>query len=498
MTDQISTGALAYLAARGLDPELAVRLGLRSEKAAGGGDILIFPFVQNGQVVNHKYRVLPKVKMWQDKDAVKCAWNEDALRDDSLLTEPVIITEGEFDAVAAIQAGFQRTVSIPDGAPTPGERDAEDLKGAAKYEWLRALRPLLGKDRAPVVIIAADGDAAGGALLQDLSLQLGRVRCKYLTYPKAKNPEARGRTHLKDLNEVLEDYGVRGVQATIGKARFLKVDGVFKMSELPPLPPSDVFDIGFDLLGQNFKVRRGDLSVVTGIPSYGKSTLVNDLWCRAAKAHGLKIAWASFEQEPQRDHRRNLRSWFCGAAEWTLTERDMAAADAWIDQFHRFIVPSEDDDVTLEWLLEKAEAAAVQDGCDVLVIDPWNEMDHDRDRHLSLTEYVNRSIKTCRRFARAFKIHLMIVAHPTKAVKGEGGAYRCPTMYDISDSSAWYNKADLGMIVHRPNPDETQVVVEKSRYHEILGVPGQVFMHFSRDTRRFEEIGRDSLVASIG
>lgn len=54
------------------------------------------------------------------------------------------------------------------------------------------------------------------------------------------------------------------------------------------------------------------------------------------------------------------------------------------------------------------------------------------------------------------------------------------------------------MIVHRPNPDETQVVVEKSRYHEILGVPGEVFMHFSRDTRRFSEIGRASFVDVTG
>jgi twinkle protein len=49
------------------------------------------------------------------------------------------------------------------------------------------------------------------------------------------------------------------------------------------------------------------------------------------------------------------------------------------------------------------------------------------------------------------------------------------------------------MIVHRPNPDETQVVVEKSRYHEVLGVPGEVFMHYGRDNRHFVEIGRESL-----
>lgn len=495
----LSDKAMAFLEARRLDVEMADRLGLFSESAAGGGEILVFPFVRNGVVVNHKRRLLPKERMWQDKDAIKCAWNEDVLRDDALLESPVIIAEGEFDAMAAIQAGFPRTVSVPDGAPPPGKRELDDIRTSAKYAWVEPIEPLLKRDRAPTIIIASDGDENGGALLQDLALRLGRVRCKYLIYPLAKDPEARGRPRLKDLNEVLEDYGIVGVRKTIENARFLPEPGLFALSEIPEPPVVPVWDISheFPLLSENMRFRPGDLSVGTGIPSYGKSTLVTAIWGALVTRYGLRVAIASFEQQTKPDFRRNLRSWFCQAPEHTLSDGQKAKADDWIEEHFRFVRPPENVDATLDWLLGVAEAAVVQADCDALIIDPWNELEHVRERHTSLTEYVNLALRQVRRFAGAFRIHAQILAHPTKAVKGENGGYRRPTMYDISDSAAWYNKAELGFIVHRPNPVETQIVVEKSRYHEQIGVPGEVFMHFCRDTRRFTEIGRSSLEVEL-
>lgn len=491
-TGQLSDQAIAFLGGRALDLELALRFGLRSD---GGGDVLVFPFSKGGKEVGCKFRRLSEKKFWQTDGGVGCAWNGDVLDDPALFGKPLIIAEGEFDALAAIQAGFGRVISIPDGAPSAGKSDKtpDELLDGAKYGWLRDLLPKLRREQVPEIIIAADGDASGGAMLEQLSLILGRVRCKFLTYPKARDPKRLGRERLKDLNEVLEDYGVRGVAQVIAGAKWLQVDGVYAMSELPPLPAKYVYDIGFNLLGENFKVRLGDLSVATGIPSHGKSTWANDLWCRVVTKHGLRVAWASFEQQPQEDHLRNLRTWYLRCRVCDATPEELAEADAWIDRHHRFIVPKEDEDASLAWVLQKAQVAVVQHGCNIIVIDPWNELEHVRDRHLSLTEYVSSALKEVRRFARAFGVHVMIVAHPTKSVKGEGGAYRRPTLYDISDSAAWYNKADLGVIVHRPNPDETEIVVEKSRYHQTIGVPGKVVARFVKDEQRYSEIGRESM-----
>lgn len=491
---QLSAAAMRFLTDRSLDVELAVRKGLFSESAPGGAEILVFPFLRDGAVINHKRRILPKERMWQDKNAAKAAWNEDCLRDDTLLAQTLIITEGEFDALAAIQSGFARTISVPDGAPPPGDRDQETVARAPKYSWLQAIKPFLTKERAPEIIIAADGDENGGALLQDLSIQLGRVRCKFLVYPLAKDPDKRGRARLKDLNEVLEDYGVAGVQQTIAKAQYLRVDGLYRMSELPEAPPSVVWSLDheYPLLAQNMAFRPGDISIGTGIPNYGKSTFANAIWCSLVKRYGLRIVWASFEQQTKPDHRRALRNWYWGSS-MMLSDAQIREADDWIEEHHLFVRVPEDQDASLDRVLDLVEAAAVQYGAQAAIIDPWNELEHLRDRNVSLTEYVSSSLREVRRFAQAFRMHMQILAHPTKAVQGEGGTYRRPRMYDIADSAAWYNKADLGFVVHRPNADETQIVVEKVRYQEILGVTGEVFTHFDREARRYREIGRASL-----
>lgn len=493
---------LTVIEGRGLDVELLAKFGFdsevrkwpvtgeRGETTWHPAEALVIPFIRDGQVVRRKFKRTEHVEgaptYLQEKGGPRLVFNEDCLRDDSLRGQDVLITEGELDAMAAIQCNHLRTISAPDGAPPPGDRSKEDLEGSPKYAWLDHIKPLLTKDRAPVIILAADGDENGAAMLQDLSILLGRFRCKFLTYPLAKDPEKRGRARLKDLNEVLEDYGPAGVSRTIAKAEFIKVDGIYRMSSLPPMPEPPVYDIGFDLLSQNWKVRPGDLSVITGVPGLGKSTFANDVFCRLALKHDLNISWASFEQTPQTDHRRALRAWYRGMHDFA-TEHD---ADIWIDQRHSFIVPDEDADVTLDWMLDRIEAAVVQFGANVVVIDPWNEMDHAREGHETTTEYVGRAIKTLRRFAKKFAVHICVIAHPTKSTKDADGRYRMPTLYDISDSAHWYNKCSTGIIVHREDEDTTLIKVQKSKYHLIIGRPGEVKMHYQPSTYRFIETER--------
>ncbi|MFA6043641.1 MAG: bifunctional DNA primase/helicase [Phycisphaerales bacterium] len=473
--------------------ELAAKFGLDST-SRGGGDCLVIPFTREGQVVRRKFRrfdVIEGAAKWSaDKGGERIAFNEDCLRDDSLTDFPLIITEGEFDAIAAIQAGFPRTISVPDGAPPPGNRDKDDLEGGAKYEWLKDIRALLNKDRVSEIILATDGDENGAALMQDLSVLLGRYRCKVLTYPLAPAKADLGRPRLKDLNEVLQFYGAKGLVEMINRAQWLRVDGVYRMGELPPLPPSVIYEPRFRLFAENFKCRLGDFSVITGTPGFGKTSFANDLFCGIAYENNLTIAWASFEQEPQRDHRRNLRSWFSGRREIDLTPPEQAVADRWIDAQHLFMIPREDEDATLEWLLDKMELAVARYGARIIVIDPWNELEHDRRQGESETEYIGRAIRTLKRFAKAFKVHICVIAHPTKSVKDGDGNYKMPTLYDINGSANWYNKADLGVIVHRETPDDTIVKVQKSRYHEVIGVPGEVRMQFSKDERRYIETER--------
>lgn len=478
------------LIARGLDPELLIRLGVTSSTRLRGECIAI-PYWRGEQIVNRKYRTIAGDKaMVQDAGADKCFWNVNALHDQSLDAHPVIITEGEFDAMAALQSGFSRVVSVPDGAPATPIGD----NPTSKYDYLSDFPD---KDRAPEVILAVDGDGPGENLLHDLSLRIGRLRCKWVQYPKARDPEARGRERLKDLNEVLEDYGIKGVVETINRARWIAVPGLYRMSELPPVPAPQRFRTHIEGMGDWFHARLGDFVVVTGVPGHGKSTFVNELCFNLAREEGLNVAFASFEQMPQREHRRNLRTLFCGKWVKYCDQMELQEADRFIDEKFSFIVPSEDDSPTVEWVLERAKAAVIRHFAKVIVVDPWNEMDHARPPEVSLTEYVGECIKAFKRFARNYNVVLIIVAHPAKLRRDKDGNFPVPGLYDISDSANWANKADAGFVIHRDESQNTTIRLAKARYSDI-GTVGSKEAQFNLETLRFKVISDGTAYKNFG
>lgn len=465
----LSEDHLAKIEARGIDVELASKLGLASD-----GEWLVFPYFVGTEQVNRKYRTLGGDKKFrQDADAVKCFFNYNALVDQSLASEPVVITEGEFDAMTAMQCGYQRAISVPDGAPAHEIGTDTETR---KYTYLEHAKSALRDCHE--VILATDGDTPGQALMNDLAIRIGKAKCKWVRYPKG----------CKDLNDTLLRYGERGVHEVFRRAEWCRVDGVYRMSDLPPYPVRQRFTTGFDFLDKHYRIRMGDFAVVTGRPGDGKTTFVNDLLCRVVEQHGWTVAIASFEQHPQADHRRALREWYCrcpmddGAGNCLATPEMLAEADAWIDQHFVFVVPGDDDLANLTWTLDKCGAAVLRFGARVVVIDPWNELDHDRPAEMSLTEYTGRAIKEFKRFARSLDVHVIVVAHPTKLSSGEK-----PGLYSISDSAHWANKVDVGIVLWKPGAesDRVELAVKKSRYHDQIGRPGTVWMTYIGQTRRF-------------
>ena len=447
----------SLLEARGLDVELLDRYGVSSNKRLGL-DAIEIPYFQAGERVNTKYRSISGEKRFAQDEGGKCVfWNVDAISDETLADHPLIITEGEFDAFAALQAGFPRVVSVPNGAPANpiGETTT------SKYAYLDGAPGAL-RD-AKEIILATDGDAPGIALRDDLALRLGRARCKWLAYPK----------ETKDLADVLARYAERGITETMLRAKWLAIDGVYKLSELPPLNAPEPLVSGFPGLDDHYRLRIGDFCVVTGTPGKGKTTFTRDLACRMATRYGWRTALASFEAIPQLDHKRALRTWFNGSLVIDQTDANIAAADDWIDDHFRFLVPREDEDVTLDWIVERITASAIRDAVKLAIVDPWNEMDHIRPSDMTLTEYVGVALRRLKRMARKLGIHLIVAAHPAKMQRSRDGTYPTPTLYDISDSAMWANRADIGIVVERLGENGTLVQVVKSRFTIRLAQPAR-------------------------
>jgi twinkle protein len=123
------------------------------------------------------------------------------------------------------------------------------------------------------------------------------------------------------------------------------------------------------------------------------------------------------------------------------------------------------------------------------VVDPWNELDHQRPAGLTETEYISQSLTKIRYFARKHGVHVWVVAHPAKLEKDGKGNYPVVRPYDISGSAHWYNKADNCISVWRnlqETKDPVQVHVQKIRFKSI-GRIGRVLFDYDITTGRYKE-----------
>ena len=460
--DHLTDGAMTALEKRGIDVEIAVALGVISVRPGRGDsrEWIGFRHEVDGSEGDHwAYRTITGDKaFFQSPGTARRLWNNQVIRDHSLEHMPLIITEGQLDALSLMTVGYRRVVSVPDGAPVQASDPGE---GKTKYAYLQGC----GLEPVREIILATDADNPGKALLQDLALRLGRSRCKWLDYG----------TGRKDTNDVLVQDGVEGVLAAITDARWMELDGIYTLKDLPPEPDEEAIDIGIQGLDELWKLARGRLSVLTGMPGHGKSTLITDVACHIAERHGLVIAIASFEDTLRGSLVPRLQRWYLRGDPRYLPEEKLAEANAWIERHFVFIEPRDDadDTPTVSWYLERARAAVVRYNAGMVILDPWNSMDHTAgEEEVSLSEYVGVMLGKLRRHAKACRYASVVIAHPAKLGRSTDGKLPVPTGYHISDSANFVNKPDSGLTIYRSDDDEIQIGCWKCRVEGLLGRRG--------------------------
>lgn len=444
-----------WIEARGISAELAEKFGLETVQDQTGF-WLVVPYREGAETINHKYRRISEKRHRMDSGAPLGLWNSDCLSDPKVRAgqAPVIITEGEWDALAAIQCGFQFTVSVPNGAPAT---ETADLETASRYAWVdRHLDALKGVRE---FIIASDGDQAGYNLAADLVGILGAERCRFIEYPFP----------CKDLNEVLVEYGPERVVDCITTAKPYPIQGLYTVDDFPEKGEVRAFSIGVAPLEEMIKIVPGTLTVLTGYANMGKSTLVNAIIGHAMRYH-FPVCVAAFETDVKPILVDSLRMAIMRCSKHDLQTCDTSDADDIIRNRLTIISQSVDEDMEMDlsMFLDLCRTAVVRHGAKMIVLDPWNEIEHKRGRDEAETDYIGRAIRSIKRFAKQYDVAFWVVAHPTKPHEG---TKKIPGLYDISGSANWANKADYGMTYHRPSftENKAKILVNKVR----MGLPGR-------------------------
>jgi twinkle protein len=455
---------------RGLDIEIAAQMG-----AAFRNGTWRFEYRNQGELRSTKIKTLDKRFWFEPKGQPLQLWNIDSLRElPSKPKEALALTEGEHDAIAVAQTcrGIH-VASVPNGSSGKRSQGQVLVKDDSDFTYLwgtdQKLIPEI--EQFDKIVLATDGDEKGIILRDELALRIGEQRCWFLTYPAG----------CKDANDVLLKHGEDALRELIAGAKPMRPGYLVKPSELPPRRAKNVYSTGLGFLDRHIMIERPELFVITGEPGHGKGQFIRVLAFQLAESQGWKTGFLTPEDPPHRLKRDMHR--FALRNVQHHTREAIQKAEEWCDAHFRISQPPEDDPITLDILLQEMETAALHHDCQVFVCDPWNEVYHDYGR-LSETQYVERTLMLLKRKARRCNLLLIIAAHPKK-IEGKPAS-----LYDISGSANWRNKCDHGLVVYRPSKDSSsvQLIIERCKDHETMGIHGDKWMLFDRSRCDYSEV----------
>lgn len=434
---------------------------------------IIFPYYKDGILVNVKKRKNlgnGKKEFTQTKDSEKTFFGIDMVKDQKEL----IIVEGEMDVLALAEENIY-AVSVPQG----GSDNKLECLANCSNEFLKSF---------DWYVIAVDNDNVGNGLKENLIQRFPRDKIKIVNW-----------NQYKDANEAL--IAGEDLHKFIDNASFLQTDGLIDFCDSWDDLYSELFEAdknyyetGWDDFDNLVKLRTGHLMVVTGYPSRGKSTFVDNLLINLAKKYDIKHLVATFETSTG-GYYRSLFEMYKQKPFWEIKRDDsgiseVLGSEAFDFITNHFMMFDNKRLWTIDSICERTEIEVMKHGIKTLVIDPYNRLKNDyKDRE---DKYIGLILSKLCMLAKKLDILVIFVAHPKKP-----DAEKMPDMYSISGSGDWYNMADYGIVVHRERDvytrkllNQPQICVAKVKSF-YLGNPsgGTITLEYNPKKRILENKG---------
>ena len=436
-----------------------------------------FPYYRDGSLVGVKYRAVPDKDFTQDAGGAHDFFGIDHVD----VNKPLVIVEGEIDCLTLMEAGIENAVSVPGGAPVK-VADGKVLPSEdKKFAFVWNARDIL--EKVPYVVLATDQDAPGQALAEELARRIGKEKCRLAKFTakdlnEVLNDPARGEQEVKQIVEQAEPYPISGLSEAV----------TFKdrLNDLFAKGTGKGFSTGYPSLDTIYTVAPGQLTVVTGYPSSGKSNFVDQVMVNLARDHDWKFAVCSFENQPEIHITRLMeiytrKRFFEGRDRMTEAEKDEAFQ--WVQDHFLFIDSQGEEPSTMDSILERSRAAVKRMGIRGLVIDPYNYIDLNR-KDTTETEAISNMLTRIRKFSATHEVHTWFVAHPSKMTRSGNDQPR-PDGMSISGSMAWWAKTDCGITVHRAEKC-VEIAVWKCRFRWV-GTQGETTLLYNKIAGTYSE-----------
>jgi len=263
----------------------------------------------------------------------------------------------------------------------------------------------------------------------------------------------------------------------------------------------NILGIGVGKLDYHFKPKRGELSLLTGIGNYGKSSFKKWYILMRIILFGEKIATFSPEDTPAEEYFHDYVEMIlgCECTPFNPNRPNSRVYEAAYDfvSKHIFYISAEMLSPTPDYIKEKFLELIIQEKVDFCCIDPFNQMTNDYKGFGGRTDkYLETLLADFARFAQKNDVFFWIIAHP-KAMKKDGtGNYECPDVFDINDGAMWNNKVSNILVYHRPNAqreptDPKAEVWFKKITKKPVGRRGMIEIEYDWNKRRFFIDGRD-------